>query len=66
MKKSPKVSMTWSCQISLLTKRYFNGKIIFSINLTFKDLAKNTIKQLNKCMTDQNINSLAIDLPIFS
>ncbi len=39
----------------------------FSIlNLTFKDVVKNIIKQPNQCMTYQNINSLAIDLPTFT
>jgi len=35
-------------------------------NLTFKDVVKNSIKQPNQCMTYQNINSLAIDLPTFT
>jgi len=34
-----------------------------NLNLTFKDVVKNTINQPNQCMTYQNINSLAIDLP---
>jgi len=34
-------------------------------NLTFKDVVKNIIKQPNQCITYQNINSLAIDLPTF-
>jgi len=34
-----------------------------NINLTFKDVAKNTISQPNRCMTYQNINPLATDFP---
>jgi len=35
------------------------------INLTFKDVVKNIIKQPNQCMTYQNINPPATDLPTF-
>ena len=37
-----------------------------ALDLTFKDVVKNSIKQPNQCMTYQNINSLAIDLPTFT
>ncbi len=35
------------------------------INLAFKDVVKNTIRQPNQCMTYQNINPPAADLPTF-
>ncbi len=38
----------------------------FYLDLTFKDVVKNIIKQPNQRMTYQNINSLAIDLPTFT
>jgi len=47
-------------------KMNVKGVINHFSNLTFKDVVKNSIKQPNQCMTYQNINSLAIDLPTFT
>ena len=39
--------------------------IMGMLNLTFKDVVKNTIKQPNQCSPYQNINPQATDLPTF-
>ena len=42
-----------------------SGILYTALDLTFKDVVKNIIKQPNQCMTYQNINPPATDLPTF-
>jgi len=58
-------SLIWLAAVSLVIAMSMIC-LMLPFDLTFKDVVKNIIKQPNQCMTYQNINSLAIDLPTFT